>query len=242
MTIVQVRPAVSVGQVVHQFGYNTDVDANTGPDEDIIAAGGDQFFSETVIAAANIDIVSSSADDAPAGTGATAITIEGLDGDYREISETVELNGTTDINPTLDYLRIQRAYVAGVGTNGTNAGTITIDDGTSTMAQIIAGFGETSQAAYTTPANYSAGWLLAFDCMIAATANAYAEGILQYRCNCNSAWRTLYVFNVTADAQYVRQFTMPIYLAPRSDTRLRIFDASANNLAIAGSLEIYLEP
>lgn len=247
-SIVQIRPAISVGRTVHKFGYNPDVDASTGPDEDIIGTGGSSYLPETATAAASINISSSDAEDDPVkadtnpGTGAHQIMIEGLDADYREQSEVVTLNGTANVNPVNDYLRIHRAYAQAVGTTGTNVGAITIADGTGTFATILAGFGETTRAMYTVPANYSAGWLLDFDATLADTQSQYAEGILQYRCNCNSAWRTFHVFNVTSDGYYEHQYRMPLKLEPLSDIRLRIFNAGADNLPIAGSFTIYLEP
>lgn len=243
MSIVQIQPSIHIGDVVRKFGYNGDVDASgTGP-EDIIAAGDDQYWPSAAVAAADIDIVSSEAadDGAPAGTGARTLTILGLDSDYLMQSETVTLNGTTDVHPTKAYLRIFRAYVATAGSGGVNAGNIQIDDGAgNVLAYIPTGRGQTLQAAYTIPADYKAAWLLQYNAELQSKTAAYAECTLEVR-PFGGAWLTKEMFEVSDKVAFRHPFIMPIKIAAKSDIRLRVIDASADNLPISGGFELYLE-
>jgi hypothetical protein len=146
---------------VELIGHNPDVDTGTVP-ESLWHVGGVYSFRS---AAAICEVVSSdTADDgSPAGTGAWAITIEGLDADYLEVSETITLNGTSAVDGTVEFLRINKAYVTGVGSGGVNAGNITIRDngaGT-TRGYIAAGEGISDTMVYTVPADHTLlldGW------------------------------------------------------------------------------------
>ena len=61
---------------INKFGRNADIDVGT---EDIWGAGG-TWVEPT--AATTVAVVSSSASDASAGTGARTITVNGLNGSY----------------------------------------------------------------------------------------------------------------------------------------------------------------
>ena len=117
--------------------------------------GGDFPF---LTAAETLDIVSDSADDASAGSGARTLLVYGLDSDYLEVSELVTLNGLTPVTTTQTFLRVYRALVVTSGTNsgltGNNAGTITISGHTTTQVQakILPNNGQTLMAVYTIPA------------------------------------------------------------------------------------------
>jgi hypothetical protein len=110
-------------------------------------------------AATALEVVSSSAQDAPAGTGIQSIVINGLDATYTQVAQTITLNGTTAVAIPTSLFRINNALtlVKGSGaaaTGVTNAGDITIRDsgGGTTRALISAGQGITQQTAYTVPA------------------------------------------------------------------------------------------
>ncbi len=81
-------------------------------------------------AAATIMKVSSGdTDDTAAGTGAQSVQIYGLDADYKEIDETVILNGQTEVNTTLSYLRVYRMIVRTAGSSGWNEGKLYVGVG-----------------------------------------------------------------------------------------------------------------
>ena len=149
---------VSRGQItMHErfcpFGFNAVV--GTSP-ETIWTAGGTYAFPST---ATVLTVVSSSTDDdgSPVGTGARTVTIEGLDANYAAISETVTMNGTTDVTTVKTFLRVNHAYVATCGSTGSNVGAITIANSTpTTLAEIVATAGIAQQCVYTVPAGKTA--------------------------------------------------------------------------------------
>jgi hypothetical protein len=105
-------------------------------------------------AASAWEVVSSSANDAAAGTGMRTILINTLDGDYREVAQVVTLNGTTPVPLVGTHLFHNSSIGLTSGSGTTNAGNITIRQvsGPVTMGFILAGHGITKQALYTVPA------------------------------------------------------------------------------------------
>ena len=145
-------------------------------------------------AAAVVAVSSDSPDDDadPAGTGAWTVTIEGLNDNGREISETVSLNGTSTVNTTASFYRINRAYVVTAGTGEVNAGNISMSIGGDLQAYIEDSEGQTHQTLYTVPSNK----YLLIDSYyarvgrIAGTADANVYGQIKLNAP-NSAWRTI---------------------------------------------------
>ena len=156
---------VSRGQIqghssVIVFGYNPDVDTS----EESVWPDGGTIPHPT--SASVLKISSSSANDTSAGTGARSVFIEGLDGDYTVVSETVILSGQTAVNTTNSYLYVNSFYVATVGSGGENAGNINAGTGTVTagvpavLYDIIAtGYNSRTTGHYCVPAGYT-GYLI----------------------------------------------------------------------------------
>jgi len=152
---------VSRGQIqghstVIVFGYNPDVDTS----EETIWPDGGLIPHPTV--ASVLKISSSSADDASAGTGAQTVFIEGVDGNFNVVSETVILNGQTAVNTTNLYLYVNSFYVVTVGSGGANAGNINAGTGTVTsgvpavLYDIIAiGYNQRTTGHYCVPAGFT---------------------------------------------------------------------------------------
>ena len=118
-------------------------------------------------AAETLSVVSDDADDTSAGTGARTVEIEGLDSSWNVLTETVTMNGLTPVVTTGLFLRVYRARVVTAGSTGTNEGTITMTNTTSSnvIAQISvdnSGFGQTLMAIYTIPAGKT-GYLISLD-------------------------------------------------------------------------------
>lgn len=105
-----------------KYGANPSVSTSF---EDIWYAGGVLTW---LTAAATIEAISDSANDAAAGTGARTIKIEGLDANWDEITETITMNGTSATTATsASFIRVNKAYVVTTGTyGGSNVGNITV--------------------------------------------------------------------------------------------------------------------
>ena len=85
-------------------------------------------------------LVSSSANDAAAGTGARTVVVEYLNGDLDYSFELVTLNGTTPVNMVATDVRwVQAVHVATVGSGAKAAGNITVTNGGVTYLRVSAG-------------------------------------------------------------------------------------------------------
>jgi hypothetical protein len=115
-------------------------------------------------AAAVLKVSSTSANDAAAGTGARTILVEGLDANYVTASETVILNGQTQVDTIKSYIRVNRLTVLTAGSGGVAAGVIYIGTGsatggvpqTSILNAANTSNNKSESAVYTVPAGYTA--------------------------------------------------------------------------------------
>lgn len=123
-------------------------------------------------------IVSDSASDAAAGTGAVSVIIYGLKTwASAETNETVTLTGTTPVNTVESYVIIHRMKCVAQATTttvGVNAGTITATAATDSTitAVILPGDGQTEMAIYGVPDGYTlylAAWRAMVDKATATT-------------------------------------------------------------------------
>lgn len=123
-------------------------------------------------------VVSSSANDDSAGSGAQTLVIQGLTQNgttNKWVSQTavVIMDGTTPVVTTETFIRINKVIVATVGAGGVAAGNITITStaGASLQATIIAGQNVSRNGNYST-ANDQKALLYGF------TASAYPDATL----------------------------------------------------------------
>jgi hypothetical protein len=97
-------------------------------------------------------LASTSASD---NTQATVL-ITGLDTNWDLQTETVTLNGTTNVNTTKSFLRINNMIMTSPGTSQTtNIGTITAKSSSIIYAQINVGIGRSQAAVYSVPNGYT---------------------------------------------------------------------------------------
>lgn len=136
------------------LGENTDVDTTTVP-ETLWDYASTQALYDFPTQATTATIVSSSAADDLGSTGAQIVLIEGLDADYNEIWEVVNMDGTTPVVTTNSYYRINFFRVVLSGTGKTNAGNITATVDSKVCGHIKAGESLDHTAVYTVPANHT---------------------------------------------------------------------------------------
>jgi hypothetical protein len=127
------------------FGYTVALGSTAmGPLwEGLTSSGGNYAYPASAVV---MTLVSSSASDT-----AVSILVEGLGAGYVLQTEVVALNGTTDVNTTKSFLRINRMSTA----KGNAVGNVTAVNGGVTYAKITAGIGDTQMSLYTVPAGYS---------------------------------------------------------------------------------------
>jgi hypothetical protein len=153
-------------------------------------------------------LASTSASD---NTQATVL-IAGLDTNWDIQTETVTLNGTTNVNTTKSFRRINSMILTSPGTSQTtNIGVITAKNGGVTYAQINAGIGRNQAAIYSVPNGYTM-YLYSIN---AFNGDASAGNFLNYQVkSTNNALTnpvTLTVLQTSWDTQYqvIRQNPFP---------------------------------
>lgn len=137
-----------------KFGFNPVIDINDT--EDVWTVGGTRTWLSTATA---LEILSASGLDDVGSSGATQVTIQGLDDSWDLVEVTVSMDGGTPVPLPGTWFRINRIFVAEAGTYaGTNAGIITcrIPGPGATQANILAGVGQTEQTHFSCPRNTTA--------------------------------------------------------------------------------------
>lgn len=125
-----------------------------------VAVRATAYIADTV--AAQRSIVSSSASDASAGTGARTVKITYYDNTVSgPFTETITLNGITAVNTTNTNIRfIEKIEVMTVGSNGSNVGTISLKQNTggtgSTLGSIAISDNQTYWAHHYVPTGKTA--------------------------------------------------------------------------------------
>jgi len=156
LTLHQIVAAglITDSKVFEQNGRNAAIQTTL---EDIQIQGATLTFQTS---AQSIEVLSTDANDTSAGSGARTVLLEGVDGSFAYITETVTMNGTSAVAVTQNFLRIYKMSVVTRGTYLTlNAGTITaqVVTGSVTMCVIpfdtaFGGVGKQETTHYTVPA------------------------------------------------------------------------------------------
>jgi len=141
------------------IGYNGAIQINA--DDDISELGANVIPYPTITD--TLRLVSGSADDAAAGTGARDVEIYGLDANWNEQSEHFTMAGTDTVQAANFYRRINNMYIYDVGSGGVAAGAIVLTNGAgdTTYAKITAGETQDLTAHFTIPSGkqgFITGW------------------------------------------------------------------------------------
>jgi hypothetical protein len=228
---------VSRGQVdghktLFKFGINGDVGTSV---ETVWAQGGTYVYPAS---ATVMKISSSSADDAADDTGARTISIAGLDANYNEISETVILNGQTEVNTVNSYLRISRMFVVTAGSGATAAGTIYAGTGTVTsgVPAVIYGMialnaNQTQMAFWTVPAGYTLYLMGVYYSSGNSTANAWTNFQLIQR-PLGGVFRQQSSTRMPGSGDFVLDLHTPVAFPEKTDIEIRaVASAGASNVS-----------
>jgi len=224
-----------------KFGINGDVGTSV---ETVWAQGGTYVYPA---AATVMKISSSSADDAAAGTGARTISIAGLDASYNEISETVTLNGQTEVNTVNSYLRITRMFVVTAGSGATAVGTIYAGTGTVTSGvpatvygMIGIGANQTQMAFWTVPAGYTLYLMGVYYSSGNSTANAFTNFQLIQR-PLGGVFRQQSSTRTPGNGDFVLDLHTPFAFPEKTDIEIRAV-ASAGSSNVSAEFEgIYIK-
>lgn len=210
-------------------GLNTSISATTA---DVWSAGGAISFPAS---ATTTLLVSSSANDTAAGTGARTVRVTGLDANFKPIVEIATLNGTSNVTLANSYLRINLVEVVTAGSGLSNAGTISIKQGSTVYRQIpIAA--NVSQAAVFTTSNINRAWQIrAVRCGIVNGVTGSATFIIWTR-KSGGLWfrRWSTAIYGTSYAGQAINLSVPIDLSVGEDVRLEATTTAASTSVVGG--------
>lgn len=200
------------------FGFNRTVGTAF---ETLWDDGGNYVFPPSALV---MSAVSSSASDT------MNLLISGLDANYNEITETVTLAGTSAVQTTLSFLRINSAVIL----SGSNVGNISISNGGTNYAYISATLGTTQACIYTVPAGHSI-YLFRIDCT--SGTNNGQKYLTIRNVVCNESGRKLRVSEATFSTSQVsfdRQ--VPFKIEEKTD-----FSFEAKSSASENEVSIFIE-
>ena len=193
------------------FGFSRDVGTNF---ETLWNNGGSYSF---LADEQQLSVVSTDAADT------MDLLIEGLDGDYNEVTETITLTGTDAVTTTNSFLRVNNAIIL----SGENAGDITGSYTTTDVFFIEEGLGTTQACVYTVPAGHTL-YLFRID-LTSGTINA--NKYLTYRNRLDSEnGRVLRVAEATwqtGQQSFDRQVPFPI--SEKTDFQFEAKSSSGDN-------------
>lgn len=155
------------------------------------------------------------------------ILVQGLDADYNPISELVTITGTTPVNTTKAYFRINAMSVM----DAVIVGNVTASNGGVTYAQITDGVGRTQMAQYTVPANHS----LFLYRLNAWSATATGSQYVTFRNRIQTDGARYDVAQATfAGAPFEVQRRIPFVYPAKTSIQLQVkSSASTNDVAVA---------
>ena len=221
-------------QVFEKYGRNPDVDTGTLPES--VWNGGGVYTGFPTGAAETMELLSSDAADAAAGTGARTVTVSNLLDEDGAVAPdiTVTLNGTSAVSlGAVTYTRASRLTVVTAGSGGSNAGTLTLRHTTTTtniFAVMPAGRNRTAIACYTVPTGYVlAVNRVVFRMVISGGSNASAECVFACRdFVTDGAFQSVLSPDITVSMPY--EYNNGYILFPaRTDIRCDAIAASTNN-------------
>jgi hypothetical protein len=222
------RGLISGHKRLLKFGYNGQVQ---NVEETIWDVGGLYVYPSSAVAMT-----------ATSSSGATdsgiEVTIQGVDTNYNELSETVTLDASGTATTNGSFLRVYRAFVSG-GT--ASAGNITIANSSTTYAYIAVAEQQTLMSLWTVPAGYTA-YLFQIDATAFTVQNNKVATIRMLTREFNGVFRTQNKFDLF-EGSYHQDITCPQPIPEKTDIEFRaIADSSNADLRVAATFDIlYIE-
>lgn len=223
---------------VNKFGFNEDISKNSFIP--IWSFGGIYTYQSV---ANTPSIVSTDANDTLTGTGARTVVVSGLDENYNEIEETVNLNGLLPVQLSNAYIRINRVFVDQAGASFINSGQITVFNNSEVYASIEPDIGQTQQALYTVPAGKTA-FLAKLKTSINHSPNSTGKkdglgGI--FIKSPNSAFRSIFSYSLSMNGTSAIQLesSYPEAIPERTDIAIR-FKSFSNKTLVTASFDLLL--
>jgi len=185
-------------------------------------------------------------DDSAGDTGVKVVEVHGLDGNYDEQSEFVQLNGTTEVATANSYYRINNIHSMMVGSGGVAAGDIDIRHTSDTPIYArLAANGNMSQTGIFTVPNGKTGYIKRWSAGSAGDNDV--EILLRATCDWDNRKLTKGVFqfqdNVLLENNSTEIiFDEPLVFPEGCDIKISARKLSAGtSVPVVGSFQIYYE-
>ena len=220
---------VSRGQItlhykLHKFGFNSLVQ---DIEETIWDVGGLYAYPSSAV-----KMTATSTDGA--NDDGVQVTVQGLDANYNQISETITLDGTGVGETNGFFLRVFRAFIEG---SQEPSGTINITNASTTYARITLGENQTLMAVWTVPAGYTAYMLQNNTTCYTEQNNKFGITRLMTR-EPDGVFRTQDKHTVVL-SQNVVNYPIPKSIPEKTDIEMRAIASSSNaNLQVSASFDI----
>lgn len=210
---------VSRGQITGhkrllKFGYNPLINEI---EETVWEAGGIYVYPTSAL-------ILTATSSAGATDSAVAITVQGLDANYNEISENIVLSGAGTATTTQSFFRVNRAFVTG---SKALTGTVSFANGGTTYATVNSD-NQTLMSLWTVPAGYTA-YILQTDVTVLTEANNKFGTIRLVTRLPGSVFRTQDLFAVQNNS-ITRTYDLPLPIPEKTDIEFRAIGSSANAL------------
>lgn len=231
-------------QVYHKVGFNDTIPSTTFIIlSNVTSAASPANFPA---AAQQMQLVSSSASDTGAGTGAQQILIDyltspGSASGFKRFTETVTLNGTTPVNTVaMDIYRIERISISRAGVTLTAAGNISLQSvgGATTFERIEAGTNASRTLIHFIPRGFQS---LTTDMMVGTTTSGGVRFVLEASVE-DSAGNVSFFGQKEvgfADGNFNRSFNTPIRVTNPNNKEMFFIVATKGisaNQAASGSM------
>lgn len=243
-------PSISVGfqsaaigspvRRVTGLGNNPDVDQSSVP-EDVWSNGG---LYPWMTGATSLEVLSSSAQDSPTGTGVSVVSLTLLDVNFNEFQVNVTLNGTTPVAIPGTFYRINGMLTITKGSGASsnrvfNDGDITVRDvgGGTVRGMMKAGKGIMRQCIFTTPAGYTlqvVSMYIGFNRGTGGGATRYLTATTFTQNAITGIART--ALDLSCNGESYRHDGLPGIIVPeKTDFALQVLSVSADNSDITGA-------
>ena len=218
------RGQISWHYKVHKFGFNPLIN---DAEETIWDVGGIYSYPSTAV-----KMTATSTDGA--NDEDVQVTIQGLDADYNEISETVTLNASGIEETNSFFLRVFRASIEG---SQEPSGTINITNTGTTYARVTLGDNQTLMCVWTVPAGYTA-YLLQKDVTCLTEANNKFGTIRLVSKEFGGVFKTKDKFAVQNGHTEIA-YSIPLSIPEKTDIEVRAVGSSSNSeLHVSAGLDI----
>ena len=224
-----VRNQVLDHKTIFKFGFNPDVNGTEETSRDV---GGLYAYPGSAVAMT----VTTDA-GTPATDNGVKVVVQGLDGDYNEVSQEVTLAGSGTATTTQTFIRVNRAYVSG---SQEPTGNLSITNGGTTYARITLGENQTLMALWTVPAGYT-GFLDHVNIATGTTnANQYVTAQIVQRTQ-GGVFRVMMkqTLGSGGGADFILRY--PIEVSEKTDLEVRAISSGSNNLISANFSIVYIK-